>query len=272
MMMMEKQFRQNILTLSTEHSVSSVTLSTVQIAGKSFAQIEANVKLASHEDSDLTNIVNPSSTTTKGVEHFHSFSHRKKDVQTVDEYIHSWAVIVREYAKSLASWSFQMFSGFKSSYYLKPEENRIPLGEIPMMPKLPNMNNLSKEENRKAKEVCQEHKALPQSSTRTFTSKFKAGTLPLQAYLTANVEAEADPNSLGDEIESESVPDSPVMNDAFVDEPPEWDSDSSAEDDGDSEENSEVEVELAGFNNFNQRRVTRSGRQVAAAKHFMFDD
>ena len=85
-------------------------------------------------------------------------------------------------------------------------------------------------------------------------------------------EAEADPNSLGDEIESESVPDSPVMNDAFVDEPPEWDSDSSAEDDGDSEENSEVEVELAGFNNFNQRRVTRSGRQVAAAKHFMFDD
>ena len=165
-----------------------------------------------------------------------------------------------------------MFSGFKSSYYLKPEENRIPLGEIPMMPKLPNMNNLSKEENRKAKEVCQEHKALPQSSTRTFTSKFKAGTLPLQAYLTANVEAEADPNSLGDEIESESVPDSPVMNDAFVDEPPEWDSDSSAEDDGDSEENSEVEVELAGFNNFNQRRVTRSGRQVAEVKHFMFDD
>ena len=124
-----------------------------------------------------------------------------------------------------------MFSGFKSSYYLKPEENRIPLGEIPMMPKFPNMNNLSKEENRKAKEVCQEHKALPQSSTRTFTSKFKAGTLPLQAYLTANVEAETDPNSLGGEIQSESVPDSPVMNDAFVDEPPEWDSDSSAEDD-----------------------------------------
>ena len=44
-------------------------------------------------------------------------------------------------------------------------------------------------------------------------------------------EAEADPNSLEDESESESVPDSPVMNDAFVDEPPEWDSDSSAEDD-----------------------------------------
>ena len=55
--------------------------------------------------------------------------------------------------------------------------------------KLPNINNLSKEENWKAKEVCQEHKALPQSSTRTFTSKFKAETLPLLAYLTANVEA-----------------------------------------------------------------------------------
>ena len=91
-------------------------------------------------------------------------------------------MIVREYAKSLASWSFQMFSGFKSSYHLKPEENRIPLGEIPMMPKLPNVNNLSKEENRKAKEVYQEHIALPPSSTRTLTSKFKAGTLPLQPY------------------------------------------------------------------------------------------
>ena len=79
-------------------------------------------------------------------------------------------------------------------------------------------------------------------------------------------EAEADPNSLGDEIESESVPDSPVTNDAFVDEPPELDSDSSAEDDGDSEENSEVEVELAGFNNFNQRRVTRSGASSSCSQ------
>ena len=70
-----------------EHSVSGVTLSTVELAGKSFAQIQKNVKLSSHEDLDLTNEVNPSSTTTKGVEHFHSFSHRKKDNQTVDEYI-----------------------------------------------------------------------------------------------------------------------------------------------------------------------------------------
>ena len=70
-MMMEKQFRQNILTLNTEHSVSGVTLSTVQLAGQSFAQIQIQIKLASHENSDLTNFVNPSSTTTKGVEYFH---------------------------------------------------------------------------------------------------------------------------------------------------------------------------------------------------------
>ena len=253
-----------------EHSVSGVTLSTVELAGKSFAQIQKNVKLSSHEGLDLTSKVNPSSTTTKGVEHFHSFSHRKKDVQTVDEYIKYWAVIVREYSKSLASWSFQMFSGFKSSYYLKPEENRIPLCDIPMMPKLPNMNRLSVEENRKAKEVCLEHKALPQSSTRTFTSKFKAGTLPLQSYLIDNVEAEDDTNSPEDEIQTASATD--VLIDAFVDEPHEWDSGSSEDEDrGESEDDSAEDV-VDGFNHFNQRRVTRSGREIFAAKHFMFEN
>ena len=250
-----------------EHSVSGVTLSTVELAGKSFAQIQKNVKLSSPEDLDLTSKVNPSSTTTKGVEHFHSFSHRKKDVQTVDEYIKYWAVIVREYAKSLASWSFQMFSGFKSSYYLKPEENRIPLGDIPMMPKIPNMNSLSEEENRKAKEVCLEHKALPQSSMRTFTSKFKAGTLPLQAYLTDDVEDDEDAtNSIEDAILA--PPATPILDD-FVDELPEWDSGSSEEDDSGADDSSEEVVD--GFNHFNQKRVTRSGREVCAAKHFMFD-
>ena len=63
------------------------------------------------------------------------------------------------------------------------------------MPKLDSMNNLSPEENKKARETCKEYKALTQASTRAFTSKFKAGTLPLQAYL------QPDP---GNEIESDT--------------------------------------------------------------------
>ena len=59
-----------------------------------------------------------------------------------------------------------------------------------MIPKLVNLNNLSKEENDKAKEICQDYKALPQSSTKAFTSKFKDGDLPLQAYIEAQSEME----------------------------------------------------------------------------------
>ena len=36
-------------------------------------------------DGDLSDRVNPSSTTIKVVEHFHSLSHRKKTVQNVQE-------------------------------------------------------------------------------------------------------------------------------------------------------------------------------------------
>ena len=61
-------------------------------------------------------------------------------------------MIIREYSKSLPSWSFQIFSGFKSSYYLKPEGNKIPLCDIPLMAKLPNMNSLSEEKNNTTEE------------------------------------------------------------------------------------------------------------------------
>ena len=208
------------------------------------------------------NKINPSSTTTKAVEHFHSLAHRKTMVQTVQEYIQSWPFIVRETAKSLCTWSFQMFSGFKSSYYLMPEKNRIPLSGIPMMPKLPNMNKLSKEENRQAKELCQEHRALPQSSTRSFTSKFKAGTLPLQAYLADDPDVE-DENLGAREDETEPIEETPVNEsiEEFVDEPPEWDTDCSDDEAEDVQEDGSNE---AGFCHVNQNLVTRSGRRIMA--------
>eukprot|EP00092_Neocalanus_flemingeri_P086920 GFUD01109595.1.p1 GENE.GFUD01109595.1~~GFUD01109595.1.p1 ORF type:complete len:184 (+),score=67.79 GFUD01109595.1:34-585(+) len=176
-----------------------------------------------------------------------------------------------------------MFSGFKSSYYLRPEESRIPLRDIPMMPKLPNMNNLTKEESKKVEEVCIEHKALPQSSTRCFTSKFKAGTLPLQAYLTEDPEEVMETDENVDhraDVEEEDISGlKEAGNDAednLIDEPPEWDSESSDEEDvllvaGCDEANSGEPELRDGYNHFNQQRVTRSGRKVLAAKHFMFD-
>ena len=257
-----------------QHSVSAVTVGTVKMAARSFAQLKKNVELVSDDTNNLTVKVNPSSTTTKSVEHFHSLSHRKKTVQNVQEYVQSWAVIVREYVKSLCSWSFQMFSGFKSSYYLRPEESRIPLRDIPMMPKLPSMNSLSNEQIKKMEEVCMEHKALPQSSTRCFTSKFKAGTLPLQAYFTDDLEEDTDEDVEHRDEEEEDTSGLVLAGsgaeDDLIDEPPEWDSESSDEEDIVVETADEPEVR-EGYSHHNQQRVTRSGRRVIAAKHYMFD-
>ena len=62
----------------------------------------------------------------------------------------------------------------------------------------------------------------------------------------------------------------------FIDEPPEWDSESSDEEDillvtGHEEANSDEPDLRKGYSQFNQKRVTRSGRRIIAAKHFMFD-
>ena len=252
-----------------QHSVSAVTVNTVKLAAKSFAQIKENLKLVSGDGDDLSMIVNPGSTTTKAVEHFHSLAHRKDTVQTVHEYIYSWSIIVREMVKSLCRWPFKMFSGYKSSYYLRPDECSIPLEDVPMMPKLSKLNNLSKEENIKAKELCKEHKALPQSSTRAFTSKFKAGTLPLQAYSIA--EPETVNGNPDEDFNKDTTEDSIERNSdaGYVDEPAEWDSASSTDDEEDVYES----VSNSGtFSHMNQNRVTRSGRKVVAAKHFMFEE
>ena len=139
------------------------------------------------------------------------------------------------------------------------------------------MNTLSEEQNRRAEDLCLEHKALPQSSTRCFTSKFKAGTLPLQAYLIeeAGIDQEARNDDAEEEdshtgIEGEELVSEEI---GYIDEAPEWDNSSSDEgglEDNDAAFNDDVPA-LSGFSHFNQATVTRSGRQIRAAKHFMYD-
>ena len=95
-----------------------------------------------------------------------------------------------------------------------------------MIPKIYKLNNLSKEENYQVMEVCKEFKALPQSSTRVFTSKFKAGTLPLQAYSIAEPET-VDENP-DEDFNKDTIGDFEDANSGagHVDEPAEWDSSS----------------------------------------------
>ena len=200
--------------------------------------------------------VNPLSISTEAVEHFHSLSHRKSQVQTVREYVQSWAVIVRECTKSMCLWSFQLFSGHKSSYYFHPEKTKIALKDIPCVPKLAKENILSDEDNIRIRNLCKEFKALPQASTRAFTSKFKAGTLPLQAYAT---EEKGDSE---DGVES----DVEGAENGYIDENPEYDSSSSVED-----EEVPVAVNEESVWIFNQNVVTRSGRKVVPSKRFIFD-
>ena len=141
-----------------------------------------------------------------------------------------------------------------------------------MIPKLLKMNKLSKDEDNKAKEVCQEYKALPQSSTR-------AGTLPLQAYLATEPETEddiIDQNLDTDDLAGEnSDTDEGVNNttvDGYVDEPGEWDSGSLDGEDAVVDSDSEDGTYGGIFTSVNQNRVTRSGRRIVAPKHFMYDE
>ena len=222
------------------------------------------------KNEDLLEKVNPLSTTTEGVEHFHSLSHRKTQVQSVREYIQSWATIVRECAKSMCAWSFQLFAGHKSSYYFQPETTKIPLRSIPRVPKLPTNNTLSDEENLEMRNLCKEFKALPQASTRAFTSKFKAGTLPLQAYEAAEDCAGEDEAAVTSEDEEAVTSDQECVQNFvrysdYIDETPDFDSSSSEDDYIDPASYNRM------FTNTNQNVVTRSGRTVVASKKYMFD-
>ena len=111
--------------------------------------------------------------------------------------------------------------------------------------------------------LCKEYRAFPQASTRAFTSKFKAGTLPIQSYQSVE-NNEKDLDSPTSEESDKDV----VEDNNYPDEDPEYDSDSLSEDQ--IEEGYDTNVE-AGFQNINQNIVTRSGRTVAASRRFMHD-
>ena len=63
------------------------------------------------------------------------------------------------------------------------------------------------------KTLCKEYKALPQASTRSFTSKFKDGTLPLQAYETLENSENEDSTDKEDEADLQ-------IEDDYIDENP----------------------------------------------------
>ena len=76
-----------------------------------------------------------------------------------------------------------------------------------------------------------------------------------------------------DEDLPETTDDSDFARDEFIDEAQEWDSSGSSDDeveDGGDVGGEEV-TGGAGYSHVNQSRVTRSGRRVMAAKHFMYD-
>ena len=51
-----------------------------------------------------------------------------------------------------------MFSR-KDTYYTGPEKNKVSLGSIPIVPKLGTKNDLTVEENGRARDFCVEYKA-----------------------------------------------------------------------------------------------------------------
>ena len=112
--------------------------------------------------SSVIGSINPDSTNTKGVEHFHSLQHKKIAMaQTVYEYQVFFPKIVRESLKNLVDWSFKTFTTHKSSYYLKPDtKSSISLSDLPLVPSLESSNQLNEDQKKQVTDFCKEHRCV----------------------------------------------------------------------------------------------------------------
>ena len=116
------------------------------------------------------------------------------------------------------------------------------MADLPLVPPLESVNKLDQDQKKEIFDFCKKHRALVQSNTRSMTCKWKALTLPQQAYKTQKDSNEASDTEASDTENNQ------------VEENPEYESDSS----GEEEDSPDQDTNLATNVGF----VTRAGRQV----------
>ncbi len=123
---------------------------------------------------------------TVQVENLHALSHFKSQFPTMLLYARNLANTVNESIKRVVPWAAYYYTHEKSYYPVLKQST--PLERMPKMDHLKPVSNLSNEEQNLMREWASTHgKAVRQRSVRQETTMFKAGTLPLNMYMSSKL-------------------------------------------------------------------------------------
>ena len=163
-------------TNGPDGTVSSKTLTSVQMVADGVQKLNENIQML-NEDYQI----DMASCMTGQVESIHSTHHHKHQAGAhVIDYARSFGNTVKEGLKRTTRWAAHYYTN-KKSYYPIPS-NSIMFWDIPFLPSLPPIE-ISDENQEYMREWARDNgKSVRQHTVRQETTKYKAGTLPLNMY------------------------------------------------------------------------------------------
>ena len=163
-------------TNGPEGTVSNQTLKSVQMIYSQLGTLQSTIQAINKEiDVDLHSCL------TTQVENLHAVGHFKDEFPTVLNFARNLGNSVYESIKRITSWAAYYFT-HPTSYYPIPD-NSISLKEISKLPHLGKTRHLDSKQAQMMREWAVLHgKCVRQRTVRQETTKFKAGTLPLNMY------------------------------------------------------------------------------------------
>jgi hypothetical protein len=167
-------------TNGPDGTVSSKTLTSVRMVADGVQKLNENIQML-NEDYQI----DMASCMTGQVESIHSTHHHKNQAGAhVIDYARSFGNTVKEGLKRTTRWAAHYYTN-KKSYYPIPS-NSIMFWDIPFLPPLPPIE-MSDENQEYMREWARDNgKSVRQRTVRQETTKYKAGTLPLNMYETHN--------------------------------------------------------------------------------------
>jgi hypothetical protein len=207
--------------------------------------------------------LNMHSCLTIAVENLHAVAHFKDETMTMLQYARNLGNTVLEGLKRVVSWSAYYYTQSKS-YYPVPA-HRMNISAIGQLTYLRADNNLTNEQKVQMLEWVNEYgSCVRQRSVRQETTKYKAGTLPLNMYKQDHVipaerlvlpveDNENEMQQLNEDDDEIQGNDNLVINDIES----EYDTDS-------GEEGVQEEAELPADLSFLAGRISRTGRIIKA--------
>ena len=171
-----KEITRKNTTNGPEGTVSSKTASSVQMVADGVQKLNNYIQLLNRDFS-----VDLESCMTGQVESLHSTHHHKHEAGAhVIDYARGFGNTVKEGLKRTTRWAAHYFTN-KRSYYPVPS-NSVKFWDIPFLPPLPTVQ-MNDENQEYMREWARDNgKSVRQRTVRQETTKYKAGTLPLNMY------------------------------------------------------------------------------------------